>query len=285
MTDHAAPAFYARRGSGLADWWTLLHPPYTLWHLSYVVLGAAIARTRDWAALGLSVLAFFLAAWHLSYVVIGGCLAPVVAWGRLGAVVLAFGLAGGVCAHALDELRGRPLQTGIRTSTLWVVAWLALAAAVVLGIIGAFLWNGPNWALAAAVPAGATLVVGYNLELFDGRLHNDHAFAWGWGGFPVVVGYLAQSPRPTLTNLAAAVLATLAAVSTSYAQRALSTPARRLRRHTASVSGSLTRADGTVLPLDQATLLAPLERGLRALSYAAPLIATAVWLAGAGRVQ
>lgn len=253
MTDHAAPAFYARRGSGLADWWTLLHPPYTLWHLSYVVLGAAIARTRDWAALGLSVLAFFLAV--------------------------------GLAAHAFDELRGRPLQTGIRTSTLWVVAWLALAAAVVLGIIGAFLWNGPNWALAAAVPAGATLVVGYNLELFDGRLHNDHAFAWGWGGFPVVVGYLAQSPRPTLTNLAAAVLATLAAVSTSYAQRALSTPARRLRRHTASVSGSLTRADGTVLPLDQATLLAPLERGLRALSYAAPLIATAVWLAGAGRVQ
>src|SRR6478735_4869489 len=204
----AAPAFYARRGGHLADWWTLLHPPYTLWHLSYVVLGAAIARTRDWAALGLSVLAFFLAV--------------------------------GLAAHALDELRGRPLQTGIRTSTLWVVAWLALAAAAL----------------------GATLVVGYNLELFDGRLHNDHAFAWGWGGFPVVVGYLAQSPRPSLTNLAAAVLATLAAVSTSYAQRSLSTPARRLRRHTASVSGSLTRADGTVLPLDQATLLAPLERGL-----------------------
>ena len=253
MTDHAAPAFYARRGSGLADWWTLLHPPYTLWHLSYVVLGAAIARTRDWAALGLSVLAFFLAV--------------------------------GLAAHALDELRGRPLQTGIRTSTLWVVAWLALAAAA-SAQLDPFQRNAPMMPrTTAAVPIGAALVVGYNLELFDGRLHNDHAFAWAWGGFPVVVGYLAQSPRPTLTNLAAAVLATLAAVSTSYAQRTLSTPARRLRRHTASVSGSLTRADGTVLRLDQATLLAPLERGLRALSYAAPLIATAVWLAGAGRVQ
>ena len=35
------PAFYARpsfasRGA-IGDWWTLLHPPYTLWHLSYVV--------------------------------------------------------------------------------------------------------------------------------------------------------------------------------------------------------------------------------------------------------
>ena len=50
-------------------------------------------------------------AWHLSYVVIGGCLAPIVAWGRLGAAVAAFGLAVGIGAHALDELRGRPLRT------------------------------------------------------------------------------------------------------------------------------------------------------------------------------
>ena len=26
------------------DWWTLLHPPYTAWHLSYVVIGAAWRR-------------------------------------------------------------------------------------------------------------------------------------------------------------------------------------------------------------------------------------------------
>ena len=35
------PAFYALAPGGWRDWWTLLHPPYTMWHLSYVALGAA----------------------------------------------------------------------------------------------------------------------------------------------------------------------------------------------------------------------------------------------------
>ena len=239
MDDGAAPAFYARRGNAVSDWWTLLHPPYTVWHLSYVVLGAAIVPARDWAALGFSV-------------------------------------------HALDELQGRPLRTGIASTTLWVVAGLALAGAVALGILGAFFWDGTNWALAVAIPLGAALVVGYNLELFGGRLHTDQAFAWGWGSFPVVVGFLAQSPPATLRLVVAAVAMTLAAVGTSYAQRRLSTPARRLRRDTTSVTGSLTPTEGPAVPLDRAVLLAPLEGALRALSWAVPIIAIAVLLARPG---
>ena len=250
MDDGAAPAFYARRGNAVSDWWTLLHPPYTVWHLSYVVLGAAIVPARDWAALGFSVLAFFLAV--------------------------------GLAAHALDELQGRPLRTGIASTTLWVVAGLALAGAVALGILGAFFWDGTNWALAVAIPLGAFLVVGYNLELLGGRLHTDQVFAWGWGGFPVVVGFLAQSPPATLRLVAAAVAMTLAAVGTSYAQRRLSTPARRLRRDTTSVTGSVTPTEGPAVPLDRAALLAPLEGALRALSWAVPMIAVAVLLARPG---
>jgi hypothetical protein len=34
------PAFYALPSGGWRDYVTLLHPPYTLWHLSYVVIGA-----------------------------------------------------------------------------------------------------------------------------------------------------------------------------------------------------------------------------------------------------
>ena len=72
------PAFYALRPGGWRDLVTLLHPPYTAWHLSYVALGAAAAPelhpVRLWAALG----AFFLAV--------------------------------GVAAHALDELKGHPLR-------------------------------------------------------------------------------------------------------------------------------------------------------------------------------
>ena len=30
---------------GWRDWWTLLHPPYTAWHLSYVVIGAVSRHT------------------------------------------------------------------------------------------------------------------------------------------------------------------------------------------------------------------------------------------------
>jgi hypothetical protein len=247
MAEPAPPAFYARQGNAASDWWTLMHPPYTVWHLSYVVLGAGIAPTRDWVALGSSVLAFFLAI--------------------------------GLAAHALDELRGRPLKTGIPSSTLWAVAGLALASAVALGIVGAFFWHGTNWALAAGIPVGTLLVVGYNLEVSGGRLHTDHVFAWGWGGFPVVVGYVAQSPSSSPRLLVAAAAATLAGVGTSYAQRILSTPARQLRRRTAAVSGSLTTTNGAAVYLDREVLLLPLEGALRALSWAVPMFAVAVLLA------
>ncbi|HLN75564.1 MAG TPA: hypothetical protein VK204_00885 [Nocardioidaceae bacterium] len=243
----AAPAFYARRGGRVADWWTLLHPPYTLWHLSYVVLGAAMAPSVDLAVLGVSVLAFFLAV--------------------------------GLAAHALDELQGRPLRTHIRDRTLKILAGLALAGACTLGVIGAFLWGPVNWPLAVAIPIGAVLVGGYNLELFDGRLHADWAFAWGWGGFPVIVGFVAQAPDMTWPLLGAAVAATLAGVGTSYAQRHLSTPARELRRRTADVSGTVTRVDGGVAALDRAALLTPLEGALRSLAWAVPAVALAALLA------
>jgi len=246
-----AAAFYARRGNAVSDWWSLLHPPYTAWHLSYVALGAAVAPSLSWTDLAFTLLAFFLAV--------------------------------GLAAHALDEQQGRPLRTGIASATLWAVAGLSLLGAVVLGIVGAFFRDGSNWALLAAIPIGAVLVVGYNLELFGGRLHNDHVFAWGWGGFPVAVGFLAQSPPPEAGPVAAAAAMTLAAVGTSYAQRRLSTPARRLRRDTASVTGSLTTADGAAVPLDRATLLAPLEGALRALSWAVPVTAVAVLLASSSR--
>ena len=66
-------AFYALRPGGWRDYWTLLHPPYTAWHLSYVLLGAALAPAPD------------------PRIVIGA--------------VLAFGLAVGVAAHSFDELQ------------------------------------------------------------------------------------------------------------------------------------------------------------------------------------
>lgn len=238
-----APAFYAVRGGRAADWWTILHPPYTLWHLSYVALGAAMVRHLDWTALAFSLLAFFLAV--------------------------------GIAAHALDERMGRPLGTGIADPTLTAVAAVALACAVGLGIYGALWWSGPNWPLIVAVPVGAVLVVCYNLELLGGRLHNDLTFALAWGGFPVVVGYVAQAPGLTWSGVMAAAAATAAGIALTYAQRYLSTPARRLRRRTHDVTGTLTSSEGDIVVLDRGVLLGPLERALRALSWGVPLAAFA----------
>jgi hypothetical protein len=244
-----APAYYARRGGVLADCWTLLHPPYTVWHLSYAVLGAALAPQLRWVPLLLTVLAFFLAV--------------------------------GVAAHALDERAGHPLGTRFDDRALVLAAIASLTVAAALGLYGAFLWDGTNWALAAAVPVGVVLVVGYNLELAGGRLHNDLTFGLGWGGFPVVVGYLAQDPGVDAARSLAAVAATGAAVALTYAQRRLSTPARDLRRRTTELEGSVRRLDGDVVPLDRAGVLAPLEGALRALSWAVPLVALAVLLSHA----
>ena len=55
------PAFYALAPGGWRDWWSLLHPPYTVWHLSYVVIGASLARDVDLRWLGETLLAFLLA--------------------------------------------------------------------------------------------------------------------------------------------------------------------------------------------------------------------------------
>jgi hypothetical protein len=240
------PAYYARTGGPLADCWTLLHPPYTLWHLSYAVLGAALAPRVSWPALLLTVLAFFLAV--------------------------------GVAAHALDEREGHPLGTGFADRALVLAAAVALVVAVALGAYGAFWWDGTNWPLAAAVPVGVALVVGYNLELAGGRLHNDLTFGLGWGGFPVVVGYLAQGAGIGSSHGLAAVAATAAAVALTYAQRRLSTPARDLRRRISVVDGSVHGTDGAVVPLDRAALLMPLEGALRALSWGVPLVALTVLL-------
>ena len=237
------PAFYARSGGRMAQWWTLLHPPYTLWHLSYVVLGAAAVPEPDPAVLAATVLAFLLAM--------------------------------GVGAHALDELHGRPLGTTLPDPALWTVAVVSVSAAVGIGV-GLALSAPLLWPLVAL---GPVLVLGYNLELVGGRMHTDTVFALAWGGFPVLAGYVAQAPGWSAAGVLAVGAAAGAGVALSTAQRRLSTSARDLRRRTAAVEGRLVRPDGSAVPLDRSRLLDPLEGGLRALCWAVPLVALAALLA------
>jgi hypothetical protein len=232
------PAYYAAAPGGWRDWWTLLHPPYTAWHLSYVVIGASLAPHTDGVRLVGTVLAFFCAV--------------------------------GVAAHALDEVHGRPLRTAIPDTALWLAAGAGLLGAVALGLLG-LARVGPG--LLAFIVVGPFLVVGYNLELFGGRLHTDVGFALAWGAFPLLTGYFAQAERLGL----AALLGGAATFGLSYAQRALSGPARLLRRRVTRVEGTFAMDDGTVRDLSDRVLLEPLERALRALSWS--MVALAVALA------
>ena len=236
MSRPERPAFYALSPGGWRDYWTLLHPPYTIWHLSYVAIGAA-------AAPGLQV------RWLLE---------------TLGAFFLAMGLA----AHALDELHGRPLGTRISDAALKAIAVAGLAGAVGLGVDGAIESTPFIWVL---IPIGVFLVVAYNLELFDGLVHTDTWCALAWGGFPALTAYVAQ----TGTLRAEAILAAAACVALSGAQRALSTPVRRLRRQVTAVEGRLILSDGSTELLSGADLRAVPERALRLLSIAVPLLALA----------
>jgi hypothetical protein len=238
VADHEGrAAFYAARPGGWRDWWTVLHAPYTAWHLAYVAIGAALAP-------------------HLDGV-------------RLGATVLAFFAAMGIGAHALDELHGHPLGTRIPDRVLVVASIAGVVGAVALGVVGL---GRVGLILVPFIVVGPVLVVAYNLELFGGRLHTDVGFALSWGAFPVVTAYVAQAARVD----AAALLGAAAAFALSYAQRSLSTPARLLRRRVQHVEGLLTLDDGEVRRINDEMLLQPLERTLRALSWTVVLLAGAM---------
>lgn len=239
VDDLERPAFYALRAGGWRDLVTILHPPYTAWHLSYVALGAAAA--------------------------------PRIHADRLGAALGAFFLAVGVSAHSFDELRGRPLKTALSRRSLIALAVVSLAGAVAIGVVGIVIVSP---LLVPLVVAGGFLVPAYNLELAGGRFHNDTWFALAWGGFPAFTGYFVNS----LTVRPAGLLVSAACCLLSVAQRRLSTPARELRRDTVHVRGEQLLADGKVVKLDRGRLTSPLEGALSLLWLALVLLAAGLVL-------
>ena len=178
---------------------TLLHPPYTLWHLSYVVLGAALSPTLRYDHLAATLLAFFLAL--------------------------------GVAAHALDELAGRPLRTRIPSSILVTLAIGGLSGATALGLAGAVIVS--PWLL-AFIGLGLFIAPAYNLEWFRGRFHSDIWFAGAWGVFPFATAYFASAEEFAPSALFGSAFVFVL----SLAQRTLSRRVRALRREVRSIEGN-----------------------------------------------
>jgi hypothetical protein len=222
MSADVRPAFYALRSGGWRDYITLLHPPYTLWHLSYAALGAAVAPHMKWDVLGWTVLAFLLAM--------------------------------GVGAHALDEMKSRPLRTRIPNRVLAGLAASSILGACAIGVhvaIGTTLW------LLVFIVFGAVIVVAYNLELVGGLVHTPFWFAFAWGAFPALTAYFASAH----TIRSEAILIAAFAFLTSLVQRRLSVDVRHARR----VAGDASQAGAS-------------EAALQLLALAMPVLAGAVLL-------
>jgi hypothetical protein len=234
------PAFYALAPGGWRDYVTLLHPPYTLWHLSYVAIGAALAPDLDVKRLVAALAAFFLAV--------------------------------GIGAHALDELNGHPLRTRISDRMLVVLAAASIGGAIGIGIYASVAYT---WWLAPLVVAGGFIVCAYNLELFGGLFHGDIWFGLAWGALPLLSAYLVTAERLDVEAFVAAAAATLL----SLAQRTLSTQVRTIRRKTRHISGTIDYADGTSEPVTAASLSRAPDVALRLLSAAVALLAVALVLA------
>ena len=230
------PAFYALAPGGWRDYVTLIHLPSRLWHLSYVVIGA--------------------------------CLAPHVPGWRLVLTVVAFFLGLGVGAHALDELNGRPLQTRIPTGVL-----IALAAGstgrrirdrncgrrharpVVAGVRRLRrLHRRRVQPRAFRRPVPQPLLAGGGLGRVSGsdRLLRDGGPDHGRGR--------PHSPVRCVADPRAA---------------GASTPVRDVRRRTISVTGTIERRDGTLIPIGPETLTGPPETALRFMAAASVSLAAA----------
>jgi hypothetical protein len=219
-------SYYARGGSRAADFWTILHPPYTIWNLSYVVIGSAMAQIMNWTVLVLMLLAFLCGT--------------------------------GIAAHALDELNGHPLKTGFSSGELKIMSGAGLAASFILALI-LIKYTSPFILVVAGL--GIFFVLAYNLEWWKGRFHTDLGFALTWGAFPLLAGYWSQ----TGSLSGAAVTGAAAATLLSLAQRSLSTRARFVRRKV-KTGKVLFHTESSEMEWDSAELLASWEKPLQLLS-------------------
>lgn len=227
-------AWYDIRGTGpLRDLWVLMHWPYTAWHLSYAVIGAALAPRLNWGTLGWTVLAFFLAM--------------------------------GIGAHCLDELHGRPLKTQIPSLALQLLAIISILGAIAIGIfvgLREVIW------LIPCIIFGGFIVFAYSLELFRGFFHYDIWFGIAWGAFPAITAYLAQTGTLSIGVTLLAVFTLLY----SMAQRKLSLQARYFRRKVTIVDGYFFEpygpVNGTWYPITQDTIIGPVDLSLKYLNGA-----------------
>lgn len=259
----AKVAWYDIKAKGwLRDLLIILHPPYTLWHLCYVLIGASLALEMNWGTLVWTLLAFFLAM--------------------------------GIGGHCLDELSGRPLRTNVPGALLWTLAIVSIAGAIAIGVLVGVretIWVVP------CIIFGGFIVFAYNLEwprdwarfgLFRelglvGFFHHDFWFGFAWGAFPAVTAYIAQTHTVSWGIAGVAV----ACLLYSMTQRVLSSQARFFRRKVGALRGRYyLEGEGPVVPgttgwaqgggLNKEMIIRPAEVALKFMTWT--VVAAAIGL-------
>jgi hypothetical protein len=221
------PAWYSSKNSGIvSDFINLLHPPYTLWHLSYVIIGVAIS--------------------------------PIIYLDRSIAVLVAFFLGLGLGAHALDETMGNPLRTKISKTKLYIIGFVSFSAAVSIGL---YYVLELSLLIFPFVAIESFFAIAYNLEIFKKRFHTDIVFAISWGSIPFLTGYFVNSLSLSLSSLVMA----LGIGLLTYVQRTLSTQARLFRRRINEVE-SINLVNGERIPMTSQEIISPAEKSLKALT-------------------
>jgi len=119
---------------------------------------------------------------------------------RLVAICLLYFLALGISAHCLDALGSKTKPWGfLSKKKLWMISLITLSGAIIIGFHYAFL-DSP-----LLIPIGIVeifFLVSYNLELFNGKFHNNSSFVLSWGILPVLAGTIIQINSITLESFA-----------------------------------------------------------------------------------
>lgn len=186
--------WYQLNGSKLAEFWTILHLPYTLMNLSFLAIGFGIAGIHRWDVFVGAVIAYLL---------------------------------GLTAAHAVDQLpgQGSVYVEHLRVPELLAIAIICAITAVFLGIFW-MVWFGA-WQMLWIIPLQGFFVVAYPYSKFaKGFFHSDLWFAVSFGFIPVMVGYYAN----TLTITAEFVPWAVVAAIISLMEITLSRYVRALRK-------------------------------------------------------
>lgn len=150
--------WYSAEGSKLAEFWTILHLPYTAMSLSFLAIGFGIAGVHRW---------------------------DVFAW-----IMVAYFLGLGIAAHAFDQLPGQG-SSYVKYLTPWELMALGVAAVSAAVMIGIF-WmvKLAAWHLSWIIVLQTFFVFSYPLsKTLKGFFHTDFWFAVSFGFVPVMAGY------------------------------------------------------------------------------------------------